>query len=842
MKKRWLAILLAVALCLPMLPTLAAAEGDEALPTFAYYSAPIRSEEFLLGNGDVTLALDPQQATMVYLVWNTAETLLTEVFVNYTADYSSVTGMISSKFAENADQITHTANTLSNFGLMINYEAENDLAWLEIICTDSTTQQLHFDFYFEDGYSIGAPPTQTPTLSLQGAETVELPTYTYFTAPDGNPTRDPNNWIGGSFPQEPAELPLGPTQPMRTYLVWEKAEVIPRDIEVNIQGVMTNMLLIHSADPEDADKVQQAESNRQALENRGIAITYGEDDELAWLEIGSFTSISHTISFAFFNDYNAGGPPNDFAPAIIRIGEDAPEEPPMDEPQDNLLRVEIDGETYTFGFGVFFTDGRMELAEGEEFAVVDGSDWDGTYVLGILDEAGEPADAAIYDLVSDLEITIPDYSPSSLNEGPEPTATVLEEKTYLGDRAMHTVMVSAVSNAYFEAEIRLDFKVDGEPYFVPFYVEKMPYNACSMKMTDPSEIELLSDPEAFLSWMEENYPAEYNQYMNSEDQGIFEIYVALPEGNFTEIIDVRLTMNIHFSGSEEGDGTTMAGVRLLDSESAFSVSNVRFVASDSETYTYDGETFTCGVLAVGDEEAGTYGSGSLVENCTFEGYDYAVRCMKNGNIGLRDSIVENCRYGYYMACGDTVSSGNKTIRGNVFSNCEEAIHLEKLPFHFTPYELRVLYCDFLDNQKDLVVAHKTLNEDQAPAFYFYMNYFGRKDGVDSVFELDSLSQLKSRKAQVSEQNDAVVYTNPRYALPCVLLQDLVGEDNTLTVDGGRNTFLLENYALGGAVIDMALSSDALSEEIRNALEPILISGVDEAGEVLYTWTFENTEE
>ena len=82
MKKRWLAILLAVALCLPMLPTLAAAEGDEALPTFAYYSAPIRSEEFLLGNGDVTLALDPQQATMVYLVWNTAETLLTEVFVN----------------------------------------------------------------------------------------------------------------------------------------------------------------------------------------------------------------------------------------------------------------------------------------------------------------------------------------------------------------------------------------------------------------------------------------------------------------------------------------------------------------------------------------------------------------------------------------------------------------------------------------------------------------------------------------------------------------------------------------------------------------------------------------
>ena len=43
-------------------------------------------------------------------------------------------------------------------------------------------------------------------------------------------------------------------------------------------------------------------------------------------------------------------------------------------------------------------------------------------------------------------------------------------------------------------------------------------------------------------------------------------------------------------------------------------------------------------------------------------------------------------------------------------------------------------------------------------------------------------------------------------------------------------------------MDMALSSDALSEEIRNALEPILISGVDEAGEVLYTWTFENTEE
>ena len=473
---------------------------------------------------------------------------------------------------------------------------------------------------------------------------------------------------------------------------------------------------------------------------------------------------------------------------------------------------------------------------------MDGKDWDGTYVLGILDESGEPADADIYDLVSDLEITIPDYSPGSLNEGPEPTATVLEEKTYMGDRAMHTVMISAKSNAYFEAEVRLDFKVDGEPYDVPFRVVKVPYNACSMTMTEPEEIELLSDPEAFMSWMEENYPAEYDQYMNSEEQGIFEIYVTLPEGNFTETIDVRLTMNIHFSGSDEGDGTTMAGVRLLDSESAFSVSNVHFVASDSETYIYDGETFTCGVLAVGDEEAGTYGSGSLVENCTFEGYDYAVRCMKNGNIGLRDSIVENCRYGYYMACGDAVSGGNKTIRDNVFSNCEEAIHLEKLPFHFTPYELRVLYCDFLDNQKDLVVAHKTLDEEHMPNFYFYLNYFGQKQGVDSVFELDSLSQLKSRKAQVSEQNDAVVYTNPRYTLPCVLLQDLVGEDNTLTVDGGRNTFLLEDYALGGAVIDMALSSDALSEEIRNALEPILISGVDEAGELLYTWTFENTEE
>ena len=41
---------------------------------------------------------------------------------------------------------------------------------------------------------------------------------------------------------------------------------------------------------------------------------------------------------------------------------------------------------------------------------------------------------------------------------------------------------------------------------------------------------------------------------------------------------------------------------------------------------------------------------------------------------------------------------------------------------------------------------------------------------------------------------------------------------------------------------MALSSDALSEEIKNSLEPILISSVDEDGEVLYTWTFENTEE
>ena len=358
-----------------------------------------------------------------------------------------------------------------------------------------------------------------------------------------------------------------------------------------------------------------------------------------------------------------------------------------------------------------------------------------------------------------------------------------------------------------------------DDYIVFFYY----YSKGTLDAADLDTAEKLNavfaDSESFMAWLQEKHP---EVYADSKDNADFGYTIQLPAVRYDDIITVNadLSQGIYLEGAIGEDGgkaTVMPGMRL-ENVGHFCIRNIAFEANEALLQTKDGERFTCGVLTIPeyDRQCGAY-----IWNCSFRGFDYGVRNTPTGYLcPASGNLFEDCKVGYLMDCGGKRSGHmNSIIEDSAFVRCGTAIQVNHIPECYTPYDFRVVGCDFIDNGTDLDMRQQGI-------FYLWKNYYGYTNPLSLGA---SLLEYLPRPSRIHDENGALPVTNPRYAFPC---SRFFAEDrhNPLYLDPHRLTMIVNSDAR-----DLLLDRVRLEQEA--AENGVTIAVTDKEGNTQGVWTF-----
>lgn len=527
-----------------------------------------------------------------------------------------------------------------------------------------------------------------------------------------------------------------------------------------------------------------------------------------------------------------------------------------------LPTITVDHVEYSIGMGdANAGDSITFLGQGVNTTCQPG--W--TFVIAAMSGRGTDdmaeAPAKVYDYITNVTVDVIECT--NLDAGGDQSqpncSFVCGTMEYRGIQ-IPCVTLQANEGDYFAAKIRINVTVidpeSGEPeVFVltsPLrYVDSvwLQLDASDLDTTEKLNAVLASD-QAFVAWMKQKHPASYNQFINAKihDMNAY-VNVHLPGVAYDGIVVWKLTDNIdaNLYGSMYEDQTVMAGLLI---EGCFTTINyIAFVANDNLTQTYDGETFTCGIMTAGEHQAWDFSCVYWIMNCSFTGYDYGVRSTNDGLcMGIQRCMFIECNAGYYLDSYDR-DGGPWTgeISDSLFVRNTTAVQIVTLPSYLSPYNFRIKNCDFIGNSMDFEV-------DDNGTFYFHSNYFGRihqKAESESTSDLiqmliaanteTKLNQvISTHPAQTNKIKGTKVITNPRwkylykgwtqYGMAPFALEEEAPYVNVLISDWTQETQIVDKEA-DGLVIDGS-AFDMVTEEKK------VIDVVDEHENALGTWIFD----
>lgn len=512
--------------------------------------------------------------------------------------------------------------------------------------------------------------------------------------------------------------------------------------------------------------------------------------------------------------------------------------------------VTYKGVDYTFGIGRIEGSGKFDMfGAGGGFGATTNQTHqtlEETIYLGAMTDfetdkqAAAPAE--VYNYISDVSFTIADYiNADDLTD--QETSNVFIEKVYLtpmAEMSMYTADITTVTGGFVEALLQVRFTVtfpDQEP--VECLVENVVHYAYERTIRpDLSKIdteeelnELLSGEDAFLQWIQEqdkaNKTTMYADYCNSfalNWEASFELN--LPAVTYDDIITVSLD-NLEFDirGSESDDGTRtiMPGMHLLNNNHFF-LGSIDFVAVEGITQSYDGETFTCGVLSGGEGARNRDNEAYTINRCTFTGFDYGVRNTHNGYSCVgSNNVFTDCEVGYLIDCAEkSGGNGNSTTTKSRFVNCGTAIRIKGLRSGMPPYDYRIYNCDFIGNEMDIDVS-------QEGRFYFIKNYYG--DPKHKNEPVDDADDVHKRPPRVRGRGYADVVVNPRWRDP-VTLPGSNHDSNHLIVDTKHG---LVNYMFNDDALEWSFDSSILNTDLSKQTEGVSLAMTDDKEQTLGTW-------
>ena len=229
------------------------------------------------------------------------------------------------------------------------------------------------------------------------------------------------------------------------------------------------------------------------------------------------------------------------------------------------------------------------------------------------------------------------------------------------------------------------------------------------------------------------------------------------------------------------------------------VEHVNFTASESVMQSYGSEEpFTCGILVNCNGHAGESSIYSI-SDCSFSGFQYAVRGTATGYQGsVMGCTISDCEYGVYVNCPELNGAENVELSWNTFIRCQEPICILRLPFTITSYMYRIHDNSFIN------CGRHDINITDAGTFFCYGNYFAdaeydRRTARLYAGEGTTIIANPCRENR-SWQNDDPYWIDP--ALPTVILNSAA---NSMTIDASAfdgTNISIDVVSMGDAGLDM----------------------------------------
>ncbi len=526
-------------------------------------------------------------------------------------------------------------------------------------------------------------------------------------------------------------------------------------------------------------------------------------------------------------------------------------------------KVTVKGVEYSIGIGDARSnnyDSITFLGTGMSLGCHPGMVWFIAAVSGAGTNELTEAPAYVYQYIKDVSVELVSYTNmDSSGDQSVPNCTYTTGTMEYHGAEVPTILVGGEEGAYFVSKIRVTVVVQGPDDEEPVtysWISSMSYSesldlrvsAESLSTADALN-EVLSSEDALYSWLEENYPNEYEQVITAHENDIeVSLRLELPGVSYDKVIVVNVpdrNISISFEGQRGLEKTTLPGMRISGQVGA--VWFLSFVAQEDCTVSYDGETFTCGILVAGNN--GEHGHILQIERSSFAGFDYAVRSTHDGiATGVYGCIISDCGVGYYM---DSYETSMSQLYGKIGETCfirnDCAIQIVSIHSGLSPYAIRVNDCDMIGNKVDFNIA--------APGtFYFHSNYFAKvhnKSKDVSTSELiQTLAQattetklnqvVTSNAPRVNKAHGVKVITNPKwkylikgwamYGMAPLALEEEEPYVNILTSDWASETQIVDTEA-GNLKID-ASAFEMETEEKK------IIDVVDENENAIGTWIFD----
>lgn len=762
--KRWLAALLALTLCLGLISMGAAAEETT------------------------------QQLYLKYLTVTNNVYVPEHAYVNTTWERATPGYLTYVVFCTDSDGANHVPVdqlTLSTDCVRLETIEERFLRDSELF---GYAVELHADKLGSSviSYTDGSGKSYSTTIN------VGLPDVGLYSTP----TVSESDFMYNSLYGVPGEEVTG-------YLVSRSAAI--SDITVELYDMHTYTAILNETQLDDSAKT--------VLARYGITLT--ENEEKTWIRIDAV--INQSLHLNVCTTYS-----DRISFNTITIADTFSQKESQWRANKSNPTVTYDGVTYTFGMGRDNSNGYYLYTAGNGFGYSTEDDNDVTETVSLLAasnyETANEAEAPdwLYDCISDVSFEVVDFINIDDYENQQ-TSNVTVSEVSKNDKGHYTATFTSLPGKYVTALVRVSFtltlpgqepvRYSSDNVFVHEMYHELALDLIGMDTA--SELnELLSGDDAFLNWLTTEKAEQYSQYKSGNSYGrTTELRLNLPSVSYDDVI----TLNVNampiagLSGSwSDGKRTTMPGLRVC-AAGCSEISSIDFVADPAITQTYDGETFTCGVLSAGSADHDQMGEVNWIWNCTFTGFDYGLRNTSWGysspNSGNR---FRNCKVGVLYDCAEKQwGNMNSSVSRCSFEGCGEAIRLLGLPKWISAARFTLSQCDFISNTTDLYSA-------VTDAMNLNGNYFGEfAEGVTSTDQLTSLSQVRARAARV--QGPATLST--RYANPCTVS---LSESNKILPEAN---FLMTGSLLGQTAMtaEQIKAADKNGDNVITSADLVLLA-------------------